>query len=64
MLAAKAALACRFDAFGEETSSEMGIENKAKLTSRLKVLESGYSRRISGRGKSMAHFDKFDQKNG
>merc|ERR1739848_608578 len=43
MLAAKAALAVRYDALGEddEASIEMGVNNRAKLETRLKVLETG-----------------------
>jgi len=43
MLAAKAALAVRYDALGEgdESRIEMGIHNRAKLEARLKVLETG-----------------------
>lgn len=39
MLAAKAALAIRYDALGEDTNAEMGVENRAKLESRLRQLE-------------------------
>lgn len=38
-LAAKAALAVRYDALGEDTNAEMGAENRAKLESRLRQLE-------------------------
>merc|ERR1711912_12638 len=43
MLAAKAALALRYDAFGDadEGTVELGINNRAKLERRLKVLETG-----------------------
>merc|ERR1739847_157785 len=43
MLAVKAALAVRYDALGEDdqASIEMGITNRAKLETRLKVLETG-----------------------
>merc|ERR1712179_398894 len=43
MLAAKAALALRYDAFGDadESTVELGINNRAKLERRLKVLETG-----------------------
>lgn len=43
MLAAKASLAIRYDAFGEgeDSSIEMGINNRAKLEVKLKALESG-----------------------
>lgn len=39
MLAAKAALAIRYDALGEDTNSDMGAENRAKLEARLRQLE-------------------------
>lgn len=41
MLAAKASLAVRVDALGEDTTTEMGIMNKAKLENRLKMFEEG-----------------------
>ena len=31
MLAAKASLACRVDALGEETNTDLGIEHRAKV---------------------------------
>lgn len=46
MLAAKAALAIRYDALGEDTNAEMGVENRAKLEARLRQLE---ERGVSGR---------------
>lgn len=39
MLAAKTVLAIRYDAFGEDSSSAMGAENRAKLEARLRILE-------------------------
>lgn len=39
MLAAKTSLAIRYDALGEDTNSEMGVENRAKLEVRLRYLE-------------------------
>ena len=39
MLAAKTVLAIRYDAFGEDSSSAMGVENRAKLEARLRALE-------------------------
>lgn len=44
MLAAKASLAIRVDALGEDSSTDMGIENKAKLEARLKMFEEGQVR--------------------
>uniref|UniRef100_A0A6M2DNJ2 Nucleolar protein 58 n=1 Tax=Xenopsylla cheopis TaxID=163159 RepID=A0A6M2DNJ2_XENCH len=62
MLAAKAALATRLDAFGEETGCELGVEHKVKLEARLKLLEEGNLRRISGTGKAKAKFEKYHSK--
>ncbi|XP_071370680.1 nucleolar protein 58 isoform X2 [Centroberyx affinis] len=62
MLAAKAALAIRYDALGEDTNAEMGIENRAKLEARLRHLEEKGIRRISGTGKAMAKADKYQHK--
>ncbi|KAK9877830.1 hypothetical protein WA026_020063 [Henosepilachna vigintioctopunctata] len=59
MLAAKAALATRVDALGEDGSFNLGAEHKAKLESRLRVLEEGNIRRISGTGKAKAKFEKY-----
>jgi len=39
MLAAKAALAIRYDALGEDTNTDMGVANRAKLEIRLRHLE-------------------------
>lgn len=41
MLAAKTALAVRYDALGEDVDTEMGIQNRAKLESRIRFLEEG-----------------------
>ncbi|XP_068241635.1 nucleolar protein 58 [Palaemon carinicauda] len=60
MLAAKAALACRYDALGEETTTDMGINNRAKLASRVSLIETGFSDRISGKGKAMARFERYE----
>ncbi|XP_053272960.1 nucleolar protein 58 [Pleuronectes platessa] len=62
MLAAKASLAIRYDALGEDTNAEMGIENRAKLEARLRQLEDKGIRRISGTGKAMAQADKYQHK--
>ncbi|XP_019864771.1 nucleolar protein 58 [Aethina tumida] len=59
MLAAKAALATRVDALGEDGSFTLGAEHKAKLESRLRVLEEGNIKRISGTGKAKAKFEKY-----
>ncbi|XP_031707944.1 nucleolar protein 58 [Anarrhichthys ocellatus] len=62
MLAAKASLAIRYDALGEDTNAEMGVENRAKLEVRLRQLEEKGIRRISGTGKAMAQADKYQHK--
>lgn len=59
MLAAKAALAIRVDAFGEDGLIDLGAEHKAKLEHRLRILEEGHIRRISGTGKAQARFQKY-----
>lgn len=41
MLAAKAALAIRVDALGEDTNVELGMEHRAMLEKRMKALEDG-----------------------
>ncbi|OTF73712.1 hypothetical protein BLA29_011657 [Euroglyphus maynei] len=64
MLAAKASLAIRVDALGEESSNELGLQNRAKLETQLKFLEEGNIRRISGTGKQQRsqHPQKFENK--
>lgn len=62
MLAAKASLACRVDALGEETNLELGAEHKAKLESRLRFLEEGNLKRISGTAKAKSKFEKYHSK--
>ena len=62
MLAAKAALATRVDALGEDSTHELGVQNRAKLESRLKNLEEGGVKQISGMGKQMSKMGKFENK--
>ncbi|KAM8933850.1 nucleolar protein 58 isoform 2-T2 [Pelodytes ibericus] len=62
MLAAKAALAIRYDALGEDTNAELGIETRAKLELRLRNLEEKGLKRISGTGKALARADKYQHK--
>ncbi|RZB39807.1 nucleolar protein 58 [Asbolus verrucosus] len=59
MLAAKAALATRVDALGEDGNFTLGAEHKAKLEARLRILEEGNIRRISGTAKAKARFEKY-----
>lgn len=54
MLAAKTALAIRYDALGEESSTQMAIDNRALLESKLRAMEEGTQFRISGTAKSKA----------
>ncbi|XP_050455845.1 nucleolar protein 58 [Cataglyphis hispanica] len=70
MLAAKAALATRFDAFltvnpndQNEYWNDLGAQHKANLEARLKQLEAGNIRRISGTAKAKAKFEKYHSKN-
>ncbi|PKU48304.1 hypothetical protein llap_1406 [Limosa lapponica baueri] len=62
MLAAKTALTIRYDALGEDTSAEMGAENRLKVETRLRLLEERGIRRISGTGKALARTDKYQNK--
>ncbi|CAM1294890.1 NOP58 (predicted), partial [Pycnogonum litorale] len=60
MLATKAALGCRVDAFGESENADLGIHHRVNLEKRLKALQDGGIRRISGTGKQRAKFDKYE----
>jgi nucleolar protein 58 len=62
MLAAKAALATRVDALGEDCSLDLGAEHKVKVEARIRLLEEGNMRRISGTGKAKAKFEKYHSK--
>ena len=62
MLAAKAAIATRVDALGEETNTDLGIEHRAKVESRIRQLEGGAVTAISGTAKKTAKFDKYENK--
>merc|ERR1711994_1232928 len=62
MLAAKAAIATRVDALGEETNTDLGIEHRAKVESRIRQLEGGQVSQISGSAKKSAKFDKYEAK--
>ncbi|XP_043673352.1 nucleolar protein 58 isoform X1 [Vespula pensylvanica] len=59
MLAAKASLATRVDALGEDVNFDLGTEHKAKLESRLRVLEEGNLHKISGTSKAKSKFEKY-----
>jgi len=62
MLAAKASLACRVDALGEETNTDLGIEHRSKVESRIRQLEGGEITKISATAKQSAKFDKYESK--
>lgn len=64
MLAAKASLATRVDALGEDGNGNfnLGAEHRAKLEARLRLLEEGNIKRISGTGKAKAKFEKYQGK--
>ncbi|CAM4537792.1 nucleolar protein 58 isoform X2 [Lepidochelys kempii] len=62
MLAAKTALTIRYDALGEDSSAEMGAENRLKVETRLRHLEEKGIRRISGTGKALARADKYQHR--
>jgi len=63
VIAAKAALATRYDALGEgEHDNAMGLEARAKVEARLKSLEQGQSHRISGTAKGQKNTEKYDPK--
>lgn len=60
MLAAKAALAARVDALGEETTLALGTEHRAYLENRLKHLEEGGQRRVSATKRGSFKADKYN----
>lgn len=62
MLAAKASLCTRVDALGEDGNFDLGAEHKVKLEARLRILEEGNLRRLSGTGKAKAKFEKYQSK--
>uniref|UniRef100_A0A0K2UXE7 Nucleolar protein 58 n=2 Tax=Lepeophtheirus salmonis TaxID=72036 RepID=A0A0K2UXE7_LEPSM len=64
MLAAKVALACRVDALRDDGSSstDLGIETRAKVEARIRQLEGGYSHKISGNKRNSQKFDKYENK--
>ena len=62
-LAAKAALGVRVDALGEDVTSELGVEHRAKMEARIRALEGGNAYKVSGTGKrASAKFDKYENK--
>ncbi|KAL8171243.1 hypothetical protein V2J09_023047 [Rumex salicifolius] len=65
-LAAKAALAIRYDALGDNQDNTMGLENRAKLEARLRNLEGRELGRSAGstKGKPKVEFYDKDRKQG
>lgn len=61
-LAAKASLATRVDAFGEDSTFDLGTEHRARLETRLRILEDGNMRKLTGSGKVKAKFEKYQAK--
>ena len=59
MLAAKAALAIRVDALGEDTNVELGMEHRAMLEKRMKALEDGKVG-IGGEPEGLLSFHSFE----
>uniref|UniRef100_A0A915I1C8 Nucleolar protein 58 n=1 Tax=Romanomermis culicivorax TaxID=13658 RepID=A0A915I1C8_ROMCU len=62
MLAAKAALACRVDALGEDNTAELGLEHRQKLENRIQVLQNQGSKKVSGTGKAGFQFQSYKVK--
>ncbi|KAI9115395.1 hypothetical protein K1719_013714 [Acacia pycnantha] len=65
-LAAKAALGIRYDALGDGQDNSMGLENRAKLEARLRILEGRELGKYAGSAKGkpkIASYDK-DRKKG
>ena len=48
----------RVDALGDESTTDLGMEHRAKVESRIRQLESGNTTRISGTARQSAKFDK------
>merc|ERR1712032_994705 len=59
ILAAKASLAIRVDALSETSDSTLGVEQRAKLESRVRNLDEKAARRISGSGKFQPNQEKY-----
>uniref|UniRef100_A0A2M4AD97 Nucleolar protein 58 n=1 Tax=Anopheles triannulatus TaxID=58253 RepID=A0A2M4AD97_9DIPT len=57
-LAAKASLATRVDAFGDDVTMQLGIDHRAKLETRLRMLEEGNITKLSG-AKAKAKLQKY-----
>ncbi|KAK7112024.1 nucleolar protein 58-like [Littorina saxatilis] len=62
MLAAKASLAIRVDALGDETNAELGLEHRVRLEMRIRQMENKGVQMISGSGKKQPKFEKYENK--
>ncbi|XP_021283545.1 probable nucleolar protein 5-1 [Herrania umbratica] len=60
-LAAKAALAIRCDALGDDQDNSMGLENRAKLEARLRTLEGKELARSAGSAKGKPKIEVYDK---
>ncbi|XP_008799299.2 probable nucleolar protein 5-1 [Phoenix dactylifera] len=60
-LAAKTALAVRYDALGDSQDNTMGLENRAKLEARLRVLEGRELGRSAGSSKGKPKIEVYDK---
>ncbi|KAL9233260.1 hypothetical protein vseg_008281 [Gypsophila vaccaria] len=60
-LAAKAALAIRYDALGDNPDNTMGLENRAKLEARLRNLEGRELSRSAGSAKGKPNIEVYDK---
>ncbi|MBA0687318.1 hypothetical protein Goari_014866 [Gossypium aridum] len=60
-LAAKAALAIRCDALGDDQDNSMGLENRAKLEARLRALEGKELGRAAGSAKGKPKIEVYDK---
>ncbi|CAO2842073.1 unnamed protein product [Amaranthus hypochondriacus] len=60
-LAAKTALAIRYDALGDNPDSTMGLENRAKLEARLRNLEGKELGRSAGSAKGKPQIEAYDK---
>ncbi|KAK6233055.1 hypothetical protein QUC31_009612 [Theobroma cacao] len=60
-LAAKAALAIRCDALGDDQDNSMGLENRAKLEARLRTLEGKELGRSAGSAKGKPKIEVYDK---
>jgi nucleolar protein 58 len=61
-LAAKTSLAVRYDALGEDGSTDIGETCRAQVEARLQEMEQGHLRKVSGTGKAKARAEKFEMK--